>query len=62
MIASVPLFVEYDEVLMREEHRAATGFSAIEIQQLLDGLAGLVEPVETFYPAFTGWRTDLRRR
>ena len=56
MLASVPLFVEYEDVLMRPEHREAAGLSAPEVGSLLDALAALVEPVETFFL----WRPQAR--
>jgi len=56
MLASVPLFVEYEAVLMRAEHRAAAGFGEREVVIFLDGLAALVEPVESYFL----WRPQLR--
>lgn len=56
MLASVPLFVEYEDVLMRPEHREAAGLSESEIGAILDVLAALVEPVETFFL----WRPQTR--
>jgi len=41
MLASVPLFVEYEAVLMRAEHRAAAGFGEREVVIFPDGLAAL---------------------
>jgi predicted nucleic acid-binding protein len=56
MLASVPLFVEYEAVLTRKEHREAAGLNEREVGAVLDGLAALVEPVETFFL----WRPQLR--
>ena len=56
MLASVPLFVEYEADLMRQEHREAAGLSESDVAVVLDGLAMLVEPVETFFL----WRPQLR--
>jgi putative PIN family toxin of toxin-antitoxin system len=56
LLASVPLFVEYEAVLMRKEHREAAALSEGEIAIILDALAALVEPVETFFL----WRPQLR--
>ena len=56
MLASVPLFVEYEAVLTRPEHREAAGLDEKDMAAVLDGLAALVEPVETFFL----WRPQLR--
>src|SRR4051812_18595504 len=56
MLASVPLFVEYEAVLMRREHRDAAGLTEQDIAIILDALAVIVEPVETFFL----WRPQLR--
>jgi putative PIN family toxin of toxin-antitoxin system len=56
VVASVALMVEYEAVLTRPEHLAATGLSRREMNALLDGLAALVEPVT---PSFL-WRPQLR--
>ena len=56
MLASVPLFVEYEAVLSRREHREAAGLSEREIAIVLDALAALVEPVENFFL----WRPQVR--
>lgn len=54
-LASVPLFVEYEAVLTREEHLAAAGATIADAQNLLDVLASVIEPVEIRYL----WRPQL---
>lgn len=54
-LASVPLFVEYEEVLTRPEHLKAAGATAADVRNLLDVLAGVVQPVEIRYL----WRPQL---
>ncbi len=56
LLASVPLFVEYEAVLMRQEQRDASGLTEAEVGLVLDALAALIEPVETFFL----WRPQLR--
>lgn len=48
--------IEYEAVLTRPEHLAATGLSVGEIGRFLDGLAALITPVT---PHFL-WRPQLR--
>jgi len=55
-VATIGMFVEYEAVLTRADHLAATGLSIIEIGNFLDGLAALVLPVK---PHFL-WRPQLR--
>ena len=45
MLVSVPLMVEYEAVLTREEHLAAAGASVEEVTTVLDALASVLEPV-----------------
>lgn len=45
MLASVPLMLEYEAVLTRPEHLKAAGLSREDIDELLDALAMVVEPV-----------------
>jgi putative PIN family toxin of toxin-antitoxin system len=54
-LASVPLFLEYEAVMTRAEHLAAAGGSAQQVRNLLDVIAGVVEPVEIRYL----WRPQL---
>lgn len=55
-VATVGMFVEYEAVLTRPEHLAATGLTIAETSRFLDGLAALVVPVR---PHFL-WRPQLR--
>lgn len=56
LVASVPLVVEYEATCSLAEHRLASGLSEIGVRQYLDGIAALVEPVETHFL----WRPRLR--
>lgn len=56
MLASVPLFAEYEAVATRPEHLEAAGASTTEIERVLDVLARFVERVEIHYL----WRPQLR--
>jgi predicted nucleic acid-binding protein len=56
MLASVPLFVEYEAVLKRAEHLLAAGVSAGDVDAVLDVLARLLILVETHFL----WRPRLR--
>ncbi len=53
---SVPLFLEYEAVLLRAEHLAAAQASAKDIGNVLDVLAGVVDKVEIQFL----WRPQLR--
>lgn len=55
-VATMSMFIEYEAVLTRPEHLAATGLSLTETGRFLDGLAALVTPVT---PHFL-WRPQLR--
>lgn len=55
MLASVPLFVEYEAVLSRPEHMMAMGLTRADIVAFLDALSVLVEPVKLHYL----WRPQL---
>lgn len=55
MLASVPLFLEYEAVLTRAEHLLASGMTAKQVMGFLDYLAGLVEPVKFHFL----WRPQL---
>lgn len=55
-VASVPMMLEYEAVLMRPEQRLATGMSAQDVQDFLDELAVLLIPVTTWFL----WRPRLR--
>ena len=56
MLASVPLFLEYEAVLKRPEHLAIGHRSIAMVDAFLDGLTLRVEPVHLFYL----WRPQLR--
>lgn len=56
LIANVPLVVEYEATCSIEEHQMAAGLNEQQVRLYLDGLAALVEPVETHFL----WRPRLR--
>jgi putative PIN family toxin of toxin-antitoxin system len=56
VVATISMFVEYEAVLTRPQHLAATGLTVAETEPFLDGLAALVVPVR---PHFL-WRPQLR--
>jgi len=56
LVANVPLVIEYEATCSRADHRLAAGLSETEVRLFLDGLAALVEPVETHFL----WRPRLR--
>ena len=49
VLATAPLFLEYEEVLQRPEHRLAHGLDLDEIGKFLSELAALIEPVELHF-------------
>ncbi|MGO1079773.1 putative toxin-antitoxin system toxin component, PIN family [Inquilinus sp. CA228] len=55
MLASVPLFLEYEAVLCRPEHLLAARLTPEAVAGFLDYLAGLVAPVRLHYL----WRPQL---
>lgn len=55
-VASVPMLLEYEAVLMRVEHRKASGFTVAQVHQFLDGLTTLLVPVTPYFL----WRPLLR--
>jgi len=56
MLASPPVFLEYEDVLKRPEHRLAHGLTPEEIDEFLAELAALIEPVEVHFQ----WRPQSR--
>ena len=56
LVANVPLVIEYEAVCSRAEHQQAADVSAADAQVFLDGLAALIDPVETHFL----WRPRLR--
>ena len=55
-LVTIALFLEYEEVLGRAEHRLAHGLDLEEIGRFLAALASSCEPVETRFR----WRPQLR--
>ena len=55
-LATPPLFLEYEDLLKRPEHRLVHGLTLKEVDEFLDELAALVEPVETHFQ----WRPQTR--
>jgi putative PIN family toxin of toxin-antitoxin system len=56
VLCSVPLFLEYEEVLLRPEHLSAARVSEKDLLNFLDVLAGAIYEVEIQYL----WRPCLR--
>jgi predicted nucleic acid-binding protein len=55
LLASTSLFLEYEDVLFRPEQRLAHGLSIPQVNEFLEELAGVVEPVEIHYR----WRPQV---
>lgn len=55
-LVSTAVFLEYEAVLMRAEHRLATGMSEADVRGFLAALASAAEPVEISFR----WRPQLR--
>jgi putative PIN family toxin of toxin-antitoxin system len=56
MLASVPLFFEYEAKCTSPVHWTAAGLTHEQAQVFVDGLTALIEPVKTHYL----WRPTLR--
>lgn len=56
LVANVPLVVEYEATCSLPKHWLPADLNERQVQQYLDGLAALVEPVETHFL----WRPRLR--
>jgi putative PIN family toxin of toxin-antitoxin system len=56
LLATPPLFLEYEDVLKRPEQRLAHGLAPEAIDDFLAELAALIEPVEVHFR----WRPQLR--
>jgi putative PIN family toxin of toxin-antitoxin system len=56
LLATPPLFLEYEEVLKRPEQRLVHGLTLEQVDDLLAELAALIEPVETHFQ----WRPRAR--
>ena len=48
-LVSVPLMIEYEAVLTRDEHLEASGLSVQDVQTILDAVATVAEPVRLAY-------------
>lgn len=55
LLISVPLMLEYEAVLSRPEHLAASGLSRQEVGQVLDDVAAVATPVRLAFR----WRPQL---
>ena len=55
-LAPPPLFLEYEDVLKRPEHRLVHGLAPEAIDEFLAELAALIEPVEVHFQ----WRPQSR--
>jgi putative PIN family toxin of toxin-antitoxin system len=55
-LATPPLFLEYEDVLKRAEHRLIHGLSEEQVDEFLAEFAALIEPVETHFQ----WRPQVR--
>src|SRR5258707_14152745 len=55
-LATPPLFLEYEDVLKRSEHRLAHGLTPEAIEEFLAELAALIKPVEVHFQ----WRPQSR--
>ena len=55
-LATPPLYLEYEDVLKRPEHRLAHGLTPERIDEFLAELAALIEPVEVHFQ----WRPQSR--
>ena len=49
LLATPPLFLEYEDVLKRPEHRLAHGLAVEAIDEFLAELAALIEPAELHF-------------
>lgn len=56
MLLTVALALEYEATCTLAEHRLASGLSASEAAQYVNGLIGMAEPVRAFFR----WRPQLR--
>lgn len=55
LVATVPLMLEYEAVLMRREHLAASRLARADVGVLLDALAAVAEPATLWFL----WRPQL---
>jgi putative PIN family toxin of toxin-antitoxin system len=56
LLATPPLFLEYEDVLKRPEHRLVHGLTPEEVDEFLAELAALIEPVDVHFQ----WRPQSR--
>lgn len=56
LLASPPLFLEYEDVLKRPEQQLVHGLAPVEVDEFLAELAALIEPVELHFQ----WRPQGR--
>ncbi|MBP7334588.1 putative toxin-antitoxin system toxin component, PIN family [Niveispirillum sp.] len=56
LLATVPLFIEYEAVTHRVEHILAAGLTSADVDMFLNHLVELVQPVEPWFL----WRPQLR--
>jgi predicted nucleic acid-binding protein len=56
LIATTPLFIEYEEVCGRAEHMSASGFEHRDLAVFLDALVDMVEAIDVWFL----WRPQLR--
>lgn len=54
-LVSTALFLEYEEVLLRAEHRLQTGMTEGDVREALAALASAAEPVQVHFR----WRPQL---
>ena len=54
-LVTTALFLEYEDVLLRPEHRLATGMSTADVEEALAALAAAAEAVEVHFR----WRPQL---
>jgi putative PIN family toxin of toxin-antitoxin system len=55
LLATPPLFLEYEEVLRRPEHRLAHGLTPEQFDEFMSELAAVIEPVESHFR----WRPQM---
>jgi predicted nucleic acid-binding protein len=55
-LVTTAIFLEYEAVLLRPEHRLATGMSSGDVEGFLAAFAAAAEPVEVSFL----WRPQLR--
>jgi putative PIN family toxin of toxin-antitoxin system len=56
MLVSTPLLLEYEAVMTRPEHLAASGLQASEVSGIIDAVTFVAEPVHLAFH----WRPSLR--